>query len=237
MDQAKREEILKLFEGLRVTDVNDALDTVGLTNIMIMDRNIRPLWRDIENFKHRFVGFAVTYRYLPSNLGPIPKTDYATYKKEKSRRYNEESPESFANILQKGDVVVIDCYTNTDVGFSGSMNTYAWINSGAVGVVTNGGCRDTDELIKQEIPVYSAYIGRGIRPGRIMADQLNVPVNVGGALVRPGDLIVADGDGVVVVPIEHVQAVADAAWDIANDDKGARRKEYEKAGREPDFTI
>jgi regulator of RNase E activity RraA len=237
MNQTKRDEILKLYNGLRVTDVNDALDAVGLTNVCIMDRSIRPLWRDIENFKHRFVGFAVTYRYLPSNIGPIPKTDFETYKKEKSRWYNEDAPESFFGVLQKGDVVVIDCYTNTDVGFSGSMNTYAWINAGAVGVVTNGGCRDTDELIKQEIPVYSAYIGRGIRPGRIIADQLNVPVNVGGALVRPGDLIVADGDGVVVVPIEKVYEVAEAAWDIANEDKGARRKEYEKAGRPLDFTV
>jgi regulator of RNase E activity RraA len=237
MDQARREEILKQYSGLRVTDVNDALDAVGLTNICIVDRSIRPLWRDIENFKHRFVGFAVTYRYLPNNTGPIPKTDYESYKKEKSRSYTEDSPEKFKAVIQKGDVVVIDCSTNTDVGFSGSMNTYAWINAGAVGVVTNGGARDTDELIKQEIPVYSSYIGRGIRPGRIIADQLNVPVNIGGALVRPGDLIVADGDGVVVVPVEKIDDVAKIAWDIANDDKAKRRAQYEAAGREPDWTV
>jgi len=237
MNQAKREEILELYDGLRVTDVNDALDAIGLANVCIVDRSIRPLWRDIENFKHRFVGFAVTYRYLPNNTGPILESDYEKYKAEKLRSYTEDSPEKFMEVIRKGDVVVIDCYTNTDVGFSGSMNTYAWINAGAVGVVTNGGARDTDELIKQEIPVYSAYIGRGIRPGRLIADQLNIPVNIGGALVRPGDLVVADGDGVVIVPIEKVEEVAKIAWDIAGDDKAERRVQYQKAGREPDFTV
>ena len=66
--------------------------------------------------------------------------------------------------------------------------------------MTNGGARDTDELIKQRTPVYSRYISRTIRPGRVELDAVQVPVNVGGALVNPGDVVVADGDGVVVVP-------------------------------------
>ena len=236
MDDAKRTEILKLYEGLRVTDVNDALDAVGLQNVCIVDRSIRPLWRDIENFKHRFVGFAVTYRYLPANTA-IHESDIVKYDAEKDRWYREDAPERFTDVLKKGDVVVIDCSTNTDVGFTGSNNTYGWINKGAVGVVTNGGARDTDEVIKQELPVYCAHIGRGIRPGRIIADALNVPVNIGGALVRPGDIVVADGDGVVIVPIEKVYEVAKIARDIAIGDKEGRRRQYKLAGREPDFTL
>jgi regulator of RNase E activity RraA len=92
-------------------------------------------------------------------------------------------------------------------------------------------------VIKQQLPVYSSYIGRGIKPARITTDQINVPVNIGGALVRPGDFIVADGDGVVVVPIEKVDEVAKIAWEIANHDKEKRREQYEAAGRELDWTV
>ncbi len=102
--------------------------------------------------------------------------------------------------IQEGDIIVIDGADLKDVGFAGSSNTYGWINAGARGVVTNGGVRDTDEVIKQQLPVYCAYIGRGIRPGRLVYDTCNIPVNVGGVVVNPGDIVVADGDGVVVVP-------------------------------------
>jgi regulator of RNase E activity RraA len=105
------------------------------------------------------------------------------------------------------------------------------------GVISNGNCRDTDELIIQKIPVYSKYQGGGTRPGRIEAGAVNIPVTVGGVLVRPGDMVVADGDGVVVVPREHVDEVAKISWDIAGGDKEGRRKLYEKMGMPADSTV
>lgn len=105
------------------------------------------------------------------------------------------------------------------------------------GVITNGSCRDTDELIIQKIPVYSKFQGGGTRPGRIEAGAINRPVTVGGVLVRPGDFVVADGDGVVVVPRDHVDRVAEIAWDIARGDKEGRRKLYEKLGMPLDPTV
>jgi len=236
MDAAKRKEILSLYEGLRVTDVNDGLDAVGLQNVGIMSREIKPLWKDIENFSHRFYGFALTARFLPANEA-IHASSVEEYKQIKSKWYGEMAPESFKKLIQEGDVVVIDCSTNTDVGFCGSNNTFEWINLGASGVVTNGGARDTDELIKQKVPVYNQYIGRGIRPGRIIYDTHNIPVNVGGVLVNPGDIIVADGDGVVCVPIAHAIEVAKIAREIQMDDQATRKKHYEKAGLELDFTL
>jgi 4-hydroxy-4-methyl-2-oxoglutarate aldolase len=236
MDAAKRKEILSLYEGLRVTDVNDGLDAVGLQNVGIMDRQIKPLWKDIENFCHRFYGFALTARFLPANE-VIHASSVEEYKQTKSKWYREMAPESFKQLIQEGDVVVIDCSTNTDVGFCGSNNTFEWINLGASGVVTNGGARDTDELIKQKVPVYNQYIGRGIRPGRIIYDTHNIPVNVGGVLVNPGDIIVADGDGVVCVPIAHAIEVAKIAREIQKDDQATRKKHYEKAGLALDFTV
>ncbi len=105
------------------------------------------------------------------------------------------------------------------------------------GVVTNGTCRDTDELIVEKIPVYAKYQGGGTRPGRIEAGSINLPVVVGGVLVRPGDFVVADGDGVVVVPREQVDEVAKIAWDVAKGDKAGRLRLYEKTHKAVDSTV
>jgi 4-hydroxy-4-methyl-2-oxoglutarate aldolase len=62
-------------------------------------------------------------------------------------------------------------------------------------------------------------------------------VTLGGVLVRPGDVVVADGDGVIVVPREHAEAVARAAREVLEADKAARRKLYEKLGLPADPTV
>ena len=65
-DQPTREKLLKLYRGLRVTDVCDGMDAVGLQDVGLMDKDIRPLWRDTENFGHRIYGFAHTLRFVPT---------------------------------------------------------------------------------------------------------------------------------------------------------------------------
>jgi regulator of RNase E activity RraA len=143
----------------------------------------------------------------------------------------------FVDRIQPREIIVIDGFELGSTGFIGSNNALAWIAAGAVGVVTNGGARDTDELIKQQIPVYSRYISRTIRPGRVELDAVQVPVNIGGALVNPGDVVVADGDGVVVVPAERAAEVAEQAWRHANRDKAARRELYRRVGLPEDWTV
>ena len=108
---------------------------------------------------------------------------------------------------------------------SGSNNSLIWKKKGAVGIVSNGGIRDTDEIIKEQIPVYLdiSKRGRGIRPGRNELESVNKPVVIGGVLINPGDVIVADGDGVIVVPRQHAVEVAKAAHEVLNVDKAARR--------------
>jgi regulator of RNase E activity RraA len=158
------------------------------------------------------------------------------YKAWKGRWYRELAPGP-KEPVQPGEVIVIDAAGVGDVGFIGSNNAQGWINAGARGVVTNGGCRDTDELIKQRVPVYSARIARGIRPGRLEWEADNVPVTCGGVRVHPGDVIVADGDGAIVVPRGHAEAVAQIAREIALGDKAGRRIKFEEAGMAPDFTL
>ena len=104
-------------------------------------------------------------------------------------------------------------------------------------VVTNGGARDTDELIKQRCPVYSRYISRRFNPGRLEYAGHGMPVNCGGVLVRPGDMVVADGDGVIVVPVEKALQVAEIARGILDGDKRGRRHLYDQAGIPPDDTV
>lgn len=204
---------LKLFDGLRVADVSDGMDMAGLPNTGLVDPAIRPLWRDTEEFTHVIRGIAVTVRYVPTNR-VVPRLSGAEFEKWERQWYKEISPEPFVQYLRPGSVVVIDGHEDGDTGTIGSNNILGWKLRGAVGVVTSGGARDTDEIIKQKVPVYYRQPGRGIRPGRNEVESVQRPVTIGGVLVRPGDVIVADGDGVVCVPREHAEAVAAAARKI-----------------------
>jgi regulator of RNase E activity RraA len=230
-----RDALLEAFRGLRATDVCDAMDHVGLFGRGLMDRAIRPLWRDTDTFAHRIAGPALTVRYVPTNreVPNLPPQEFASYAAD---WYRNVSPGTFAERIQPGDVLVMDA-TGQDVGFVGSNNCLGWINRGAVGVVTNGGARDTDELIKQRCPVYSRFISRGFKPGRLEFDAAGIPVNCGGVLVRPGDFVVADGDGVIVVPAEKAPEVARIARRILDNDQKARRRLYEDAGLPPDASL
>lgn len=230
--------LVRKFQGLRVTDVLDALQAIGIQDQTVMDHDIRPLWRDnSDRSEHRFYGVAITYQYVPTNRAPAGQMDYDKFKQWHSHWYQTYAPELFSQIIKPGHVVVIDAHGSEKTGFIGSNNALNWRGRGMTGVVTNGNCRDTDELILQKIPVYSKYQGGGTRPGRIEAAAINRPVVVGGVLVRPGDFVVADGDGVVVVPRQHLDKVADIAWDIAKGDKAGRRKLYEKLGMKSDETV
>jgi regulator of RNase E activity RraA len=228
--------LLKLFDGLRVADVSDGLDAVGLQDLGLMDPRIAPLWRDLEAFSHRFCGIAVTVRYVPTNkrMGHASPEEF---RKLEGRWYRELSPEPFVGLLRAGSVVVIDGHEDGDTGSIGSNNIMLWKTRGAVGVVTSGGARDTDEIIKEKMPLYFRGPGRGIRPGRNEVESVNRPVTVGGVIVHPGDVVVADGDGVVVVPRAQAEPVARAARAVLDADKAARRKLYEKLGLPPDPTV
>lgn len=233
MDQ-ERQQIVDLFKGLRVTDVNDAMDVMGHHDLGLMHESIRPLQRDTENLSHCFVGFAHTLRFVPTNR-PVTAHTPEEMKEFISTWYRELARGPIEQI-EEGDVIVIDGQ-DTNVGFAGSMNTFDWILRGAVGVVTNGAARDTDELIRQGVQVYCRRIRATIRPSRLEFDSEQVPIACGGVLVKPQDIVVADGDGVVVVPRHIAHDVAKYAAEIAEGDRKKRRELYEKAGLAMDDTV
>jgi regulator of RNase E activity RraA len=236
-DQMKRDEVLGLLSGLRLTDVCDAMDAVGLQDVGLMDKRIAPLWRDVEGFAHRICGIAHTVRFVPTNRRAPAFGSVEEHRRWKGEWYGTLAQGPMPEDIRGGDVIVIDAAGIPDCGFIGSSNALRWITAGARGVVTNGGARDTDELVKERVPVYCPGVSRGIRPGRLELESTNRPVTVGGVLVRPGDVVVADGDGVIVVPWEKAMAVATFAIEVQEGDKKGRRQLYEKLGRAPDFTV
>jgi len=231
------EEILKLFEELRVADVSDGMDKVGLANIGLMSPEIHALWKDTVKYTHRFVGIAVTVRYVPTNKAPAAAMETKAFNDWVEKWYKEYSSEPFVPLIRKGTALVIDDAPDAEVGSMGSRNIMWWKLAGCVGVVTNSTARDTDEIIAEKVPLYFRKPGRGIRPGRNEIESVNRPIVCGGVLVEPGDVIVADGDGVIVVPRAKAKEVAEYALEIIKDDKAGRRWLYEKLGLELDDSV
>ena len=104
-------------------------------------------------------------------------------------------------------------------------------------MVTDAGARDTDEVALERVPLYVRKKGRGIRPGRNEIESVNRPVSIGGVLVCPGDVVIGDGDGVVVVPRAVAEQVAKYANEILTKDKAGRKALYESLGRPLDKTV
>jgi 4-hydroxy-4-methyl-2-oxoglutarate aldolase len=227
---AEREKLLQLYADLRVADVRDGLDVLGWHHYGSVSPAIRPLWCT------RTHGIARTARYLPYR-GRIPELDPEAYGKWSGRYYGEVCRYPWVQELQPGDFMVIDV-SGVDVGLMGSENTLACLKRGCRGFATNGGgVRDTDEVILQQVPFWSAFVSQSMVQGRLEYDAHDVPVALGGVTVRPGDVVVADGDGVIVVPGEIATEVARHAHAEHERDMKSRGQHYRDLGRAPDPTV
>jgi regulator of RNase E activity RraA len=224
--QDDNQRILAMFKYLRVADVSDGMDVVGLQDVGLVDPEIRALWKDTDTFSHRIVGIAVTARYVPTNKREPRMDDKAI-----GRWYSTLTSEAFMDVLAPGSILVIDAMEDGESRSIGSSNIQSWRKRGMVGLVTSGGLADTDEIINQKTPVYFRRLARGIRPGRNELESVNRPVTIGGVLVRPGDVVMADGDGVVVVPRERAEEVATAALPFL--DNIARERYIKETGKNP----
>jgi len=191
---------------LYVPAVCDILDSLGY-RYQAMHQRLRPLLPDIRNCG--FVGRARTIRWM--------EADYVV----------EEDPYGLeieaVDSLGVGDVAIHSTdFAGTNAPWGELMSTVAKRN-GAVGCVCDSQIRDCVRIIEMRFPVYYA----GIRPldsmgrGKVMA--YDVPVRCGDVLVRPGELVFADYDGIVVVPNEVEQQVIELALDKADKETLSRQ--------------
>ena len=228
--QEENKELLALFEPLRVADVRDGMDWMGYHHYGTLDKGIRPLYRT------KACGIARTARYIPFE-GPVPHLTGDDYTQWSNWYYGNVSTYPWVEEIEDGDMIVLDM-SGVDVGLMGSDNTLACIKRGARGFVTNGGgIRDTDECIMQKVPVWSYFVSQKMDQARIRFLDKNVPVALGGVAIYPGDVIVADGDGVIAVPRAIARDVAKYGSRELFNDKNNRKAKYEELGWEPDETV
>lgn len=182
---AEDQELVALFEGLDTPGVSDALDKLGLHGQALA---IAPL----ADYAKAVVGPAFTVKYVPASHPPGTVGD-------------------FIDDVAEGDVVVIDNDGRTDCTVWGDIMTqYAGLR-GIAATVIDGVCRDVSKALGDNYPLFTA--GRFMRTGkdRVQVESVNTTVGIGTVRVAARDIVVADANGVVVVPRGRAREVAETA--------------------------
>jgi len=220
----RKKEILETVSHLRVTDIRDGLDWMGYHHTGTVSPEIRPLWRT------KSAGFAVTMRHIPTQqvVPTMTPEEYTTWAYE--YWYGKVWENDLPDLIDDTSFLVVDT-CNTPTPAVGSMDSMIWAAMGAKGVLTNGGARDTDETLESKhIPIWSRWVVQPMYQGRVEWGGHSVPVEIGGQIVHPGDLVVADGDGAVVVPQSIIDGVLKYAIQESEQDKIARKYLFERLG-------
>ncbi|MFC3944049.1 diguanylate cyclase [Pseudomonas gingeri NCPPB 3146 = LMG 5327] len=177
--------LVALFEGLDTPGVSDAMDKLGLPGQCL---GIAPL----DNYAKVIVGPAFTVQYVSASVPPGTVGD-------------------FIEDVAAGDIVVIDNGGRTDCTVWGDIMTQYAGTRGIAGTVIDGVCRDVNKALGDGYPIFSQ--GRFMRTGkdRVQVQSVNQPVSIGSARVCDRDIVVADANGVVVVPRDRAAEVAACA--------------------------
>lgn len=179
------------FEKLSSTNVSDALDFFGLKGATAGIRPMLYKWNKI-------VGPAVTIRMTAA--GETPQKTHLGM--------------NAIAIAKKGDVIVIDNGGRMDTSCWGGVLANGAKEKGIVGTVIDGCFRDLDDCIEADYPIYARGTVVCTARGRIIEENTNQMIQFGGVQVRPGDIVVGDSSGVVIVPSEHIEEVLEKAEEL-----------------------
>lgn len=113
----------------------------------------------------------------------------------------------------RGDVIVVDCGGASEVALWGELMSLCAVRHGIAGVVIDGAVRDRDALMDMRFPVYARGV-MPLGPVRLSRGRINIPIQCGGVTVNPGDYVMGDSDGVVIMPACQVQQIIEAARKI-----------------------
>jgi regulator of RNase E activity RraA len=186
-----REPIVERLLKLDTCAVSDGMDRLGLTGATY---GVRPMW-----LCPKIVGRAVTMKIKPVGL-------------DKPKQHLGTLP---IDAAQPGDVIMIDNGGRPDTSCWGGLLALAAKTKGISGVVIDGACRDIDESRDVGFPVYA----RGAVPmtarGRVMQEAYNQEIEFAGVQVHPGDLVIADGSGVVIIPRSKEEEIVREAEAVA----------------------
>lgn len=179
------------LKKLSTTNVSDALDALGLKGSTY---GIRPVWEGCR----KIVGEAVTVKLIAAGLTKSP---------------NHLGVKAI-EVAKEGDVILVDNSGRLDTSCWGGILANGAKAKGVAGVVIDGACRDVDDYVEANFSVYARGAVVATARGRIMEEATNVMVQFGGVQVRPGDIIIADRSGVVVIPKEQLEAVLPKAEEL-----------------------
>ena len=192
-------ETRQMLTGVSTATLCTALFKRGLRHQFIQD--VRPLNPGLPNM----VGPAYTLRYIPAREDLNPITVFQD-PKHPQRVAVEQCP--------PGAVLVIDSRKDARAASAGGILVARLMQRGVAGVVTDGGFRDSPEIAKYTMP---AYHQRPSAPTNLTLHQaldLNVPIGCGDVAVFPGDIVVGDAEGVVVIPAHLADEVAAEAVEM-----------------------
>jgi len=197
LDPALREKL----QRVPVAGLSQQLRKRGLNNVTI--DGVRPLHPE-----RKLVGTAKTLRFVPGR-----EDLFASH----GGGYNAQKRAFDA--VGEGEVIVIEARGEAGSGTLGDILAIRAHARGAAGIVTDGGVRDADAVTAVGIPVYTVGAHPAVLGRRHVPWETDVAVACGGTTVQPGDIIVGDADGVIVLPPDIAEEVADAA--LAQEDEDA----------------
>lgn len=191
-------ELINAFKGLATSTIGNVLDDLNIGSIGL---NLRPVGAGMH-----FVGAALTVKEVSGAKNAYKASEFGLG--------------AVIDMCQPLDVVVID-NGGQQVSTWGGVASVAAAQNGVAGLVVDGGVRDADEIIEQGFPVFSRHVVPLSGKTRVKVIEVNTTVKIDNMPVHPGDIIIGDSSGIVVVPLERAEEVARLAAVLEQQDRQA----------------